>query len=108
MDIITIFFLFGITAFVIHFFFLFKLNKYLKINYPFTWDKLILNSFFGVAAGNLPFYRDPLLGGNYFKEIYFIFSKDDLKDKTVSFLKNATKIFFLMYIFFWLITFILP
>ena len=108
MDIVTTFFLTGITAFVIHFFFLFKLNRYLKDNYPLTWDKMILNSLFGVPAKNLPFHRDPLLGGNYFKEVYFIFSRDDLKDKTVSFLKKIIRTFFVMYILSWLITFILP
>lgn len=107
MDIFTTFFLAGITAFVIHFFFLFRLNRYLETKYPLTWDKMILNSFFGVSGKNLPFYKDPLLGGNYFKEVYFIFSKDELKDKKVSFLKKIIRTFFLIYVCSWLITFLL-
>jgi hypothetical protein len=92
----------------IHIVYVYKLNLYLKDNYPSAWDKLIFNSYFGITAKNLPFYGDPFLGGNYFKELKFIFSKENLEDSKISYFKHMIRIFFLLFLFSWFVAFIYP
>ncbi len=108
MGISQLLFLAGCILGAIHIIYLYKLNIYLKDNYPSAWGKLIFNFYFGISARNLPFYGNPFLGGNYFKELRFIFSNDNLEDSKISHLKHRIRIFFFLFVFSWLFAFIYP
>jgi hypothetical protein len=61
----------------------------LKENHPKSWEKLIKKSLSGIP---LPQVGGPLLGGNYFKELRFAFSSDDLNDDAVCLFKKNVQL----------------
>ena len=95
MGIGTFFFLMFVGMGIYHYLNLYRLARYLKENHPDTWEKLIKKHLMGIQ---LPRSGGPLLGGNYFKELHFAFSSDDLDDDSVLLFKRNVQLSFVLFI----------
>jgi hypothetical protein len=95
MDIGTFLFLMFVGMGIYHYLNLYRLARYLKENHPNTWETLIKRHLLGI---HLPRGRGPLLGGNYFKELRFAFSSDDLNDDSVLLFKRNVQLSFVLFI----------
>jgi hypothetical protein len=108
METYLIFSLVGVFFFILHYMKLYGLNKHLSINHPEIWERLCIKSIFGIQKKNIPYYKEPSLGFNYFKVIKFVFSKEFSDDRVITNYRFKVKIFFFLYLFSWLVAFVYP
>ena len=81
----------GLFSFIIHYIYLYRLNKYLSTNYPAVWEKLCK---IPIIPNNLILYRkEPSIGFNYFSVMKFVFSKKLSDDGRVVKSKKPVKTF---------------
>jgi hypothetical protein len=106
MDNYLFFILLGLIFFIMHYLYLYRLNKYLSINYPTLWEKLCQIPI--IPNKLLPYLKEPSVGFNYLKVMKFIFSSDLSDDKQVFKTKKKVKPFFFLYIISWAIAFVVP
>ena len=83
----------GITFFLLHGIYVHKLGTYLKDYHPSKWQDLSPQKFLWIP-------RDSLETRNYFTEMSFVFSPDNLKDEKVLHLKKRIKLFLFLSIIF--------
>ncbi len=90
--------LLGWISALMHGIYVHRLGNYLKENHPDTWKDLVPKSVLGISTKYIG-------GRNYFKEIVFYFSKDDLSDDIIISHKKKVKFYLLVAVIFWISAF---
>ncbi len=76
-----------------------RLGVYLEKHHPLKWEELLPKKFMGIS-------RETLESRNYFTEMRFVLSQDDLNDSKVAEKKKRIKIFLFLTIASWLCMFL--
>ena len=88
----------GSISAVVHGIYVHRLGNYLKKNHPDKWKDLEPKSVLGISTKYIG-------GRNYFKEIGFYFSKDDLSDDIIISYKKKVKFFLFVAAILWVFAF---
>ena len=75
----------GLILGVAHGIYIHKFGNYLKAKHPSKWNEIVPEKFLGVSKNNLE-------SRNYFKEMGFVFSSDNLNDENIPLMKKRIKI----------------
>ena len=99
MIIFVVFIILGLIFGLIHGILVHKLGAYLKKYHPLNWQGLSPKEFMGITKENVE-------SRNYFAEMRFVLSDDDLSDPKISKKKGRIKLFLFLAIICWLCFFL--
>lgn len=88
MNISDVLFFFGFIFVIVHGISIHKLGTYLENHHADKWKEITPKTFLGLS-------QKYLKSRNYFSELRFVFSSDDLNDQKVKNYKKSTKLFLL-------------
>ncbi len=101
MDFFNSYMMLGIAFAVVHGIYVHRLGNYIKKYHHDKWQEIIPMHLFGISS-------DTLEARNYFSEMRFVFSSDNMDDDNILSFKRKIKLFLAMAIISWLFLFFAP
>ena len=86
MILFVLFIILGVILGIVHGVWVHRLGDYLREHHQAKWDEMTPGSFLSIST-------ETLESRNYFKEMGFVFSSDDMNDEKVVFLKRRVRLF---------------